>query len=135
MIGKAIYSKLTGDAAVAALLGTRVYPEQAPQDGRTFPLVVYAASDEEVVRSYAGSSGLESRNVTIECAARTYAQAQDLAAAVKAALDGADGVFGGVTVRGFFLEDQNDAVETNVAGEDFNVFVASQTYLVWYAPA
>jgi hypothetical protein len=78
MLGPAIYSKLSGDAAVAAIVGTRIFPEDVPQTLRTFPLIVYTMGDAEHLSNFTGSSHLANRRVTIESAAMTYEAAQGL---------------------------------------------------------
>jgi hypothetical protein len=133
MLGPAIYSKLSGDAAVAAIVGTRIFPEDVPQTLRTFPLIVYTMGDAEHLSNFTGSSHLANRRVTIESAAMTYEAAQGLADAVRAAFADQSGTWGGITVQGAFIESQSDAQQSIVAGEDYNVFVIEQEFLIWFA--
>lgn len=132
MVGKAIYSRLTSDAPTAAIVGTRVFPDEAPQKNRTFPLIVYELTDQQNVRSYSGSSGLASRIVRIECAARTKEAAQALAEAVDDALDNQSGTWGGIVVQGVFQQSRDDAIYTTMQGEDFKIWVCESEYLVWF---
>jgi hypothetical protein len=133
MLGPAIYSKLHGDTAVAAVVSDRIFPEDVPQTLRTFPLIVYTMGDAEHLSSYTGGTRLANRRVTIESAAMTYEAAQALADLVRLSIADQSGVWGGITVQGAFIESQSDAQQALVAGEDYNVFVIEQEFLIWFA--
>jgi hypothetical protein len=134
MLGKAIYSKLSGTVAVSADVGTRIFPEAAPEQGLTFPLIVYSMTDAQHINSYSGASSLANRRVTVQCAASTYSAANTLAKNVRETLDNQSGTWGGIVVQGAFIESQQDAVQTVVAGEDLKVYVAELEFLVWFQP-
>lgn len=90
-IEEKLFSVLTADAGVAALVGTRVYPVEAP-DRPTAPHIVYALIDREPIRThnaFGGSSG-HIRKVTMRVSglAKTYRQAKAVAEAILAAIDG-----------------------------------------------
>jgi hypothetical protein len=109
--GRAIYGKLTATTAVAALISTRVYPSQAVQFA-AFPLVAYDVTDSEYDQTYAGPSGLSSHVITLSCVGLTHDSAEAVAEAVITAVNAATGTWGGVIVRGCFVNDVGDALET-----------------------
>lgn len=73
-----IVSALTGYTAVAALVGTRVYPLVLPQKA-ALPAVSYLRVDGVQDSNLSGNSGLEAVRVQVDCWGRTYAQAKGLA--------------------------------------------------------
>ena len=80
-----IVSALTGYTAVAALVGTRVYPLVLPQKA-ALPAVSYLRVDGVQDSNLSGNSGLEAVRVQVDCWAQTYAQAKTLDGAVADAM-------------------------------------------------
>lgn len=87
-VGLAIHPLLTNAAAVQALIAGRVYPEIAPE-GAAMPYIVYSVTSNspsnDKSRTPVDESQVELYNV-----ASTYAQANDLADKVRAALSRKD---------------------------------------------
>lgn len=83
-----LYSKVTGDSSVAALVGTKVYPVKVPQSAEA-PLIVWqeVSSTPDTTLGEASTSG--KRLVQFSCLASTYEGAIALGSAVVAALDNA----------------------------------------------
>lgn len=84
---RAIYALLSGDAAVAAIVATRIYPLEAPRDARA-PLIIYARGGGNRWRSLTGPSGLAQAEIQVDAYAAEYEAVKDLARAVRHALDG-----------------------------------------------
>lgn len=82
-----LYSELTTDVDVAALVSTRVYPLTLPQ-GYTLPAITYQRVSTERLRDLTGSSGWVMARFQIDCWAASYSAARGLADKVRAALDG-----------------------------------------------
>lgn len=87
MIGDIVYDGLTGSSGVAALVGTRVYPEIAP-DAATLPLVVF---DLRVNNEVAGSAILSPLTVNVSCLAATDTAAGALGDVVYSVMEGFNG--------------------------------------------
>lgn len=104
MIGAIVYVALAADAGVAALAGTRIYPEQAPDEAE-LPLVVYTVKAGEALD---GQIGMWPCTVTANCYATTDAAAEALGVAVRAALDGYDGQDASYLARGLWLSDYGE---------------------------
>jgi hypothetical protein len=88
-----VYAALAANAGVAALVGTRIYPEQAPDEAE-LPLVVYTVKAGEALDGLIGMW---------PCTA-----AEALGVAVRAALDGYDGQDASYLARGLWLSDYGE---------------------------
>lgn len=95
MIGALVYAALAADVTVAALVGTRIYPEQAP-DEADLPLVVYTV---KAADGMDGDAPVVRCSVTANCYAATDAAADALGTAVRAVLEEYAGSGGGVRLH------------------------------------
>lgn len=86
MIESDLKAYLAADAAVAALVGSRIYPLKLPQ-APALPAITYQKVSGPRVISLSGYSGLSHPRLQIDCWAATYDQVKALSAAVVAALD------------------------------------------------
>jgi len=62
-----VYSAVTGDGTIGALIGTRLYPDVAPDDA-TFPAMVYQVLTQVPI----GSNGCTQSRVQIDSYAASY---------------------------------------------------------------
>lgn len=85
---EAIYTKLAADAAVAAIIGTRIYPVRAPQ-GVSAPYVIFQQIGSDPDATHNEPAGAIHRMFQFACFATTYEAAIALRDAVIAALDDA----------------------------------------------
>ena len=95
--GKAIYSILSSDSDVSAIVGTRIYPQIAAQ-GAAFPFVVYVLQDTSPSDTKSGVSTLDEVRYDIVVASETYAEASDLTEKIRTALDRYSGTVAGVVI-------------------------------------
>ena len=95
--GKAIYSILTSDSDVNAIVGTRVYPQIAAQEA-AFPFVVYVLQNVDPSDTKSGVSTLDEVRYDIIVASENYAQASDLTGKIRTALDRYSGTVAGVVI-------------------------------------
>jgi hypothetical protein len=120
--GKAIYSILTSDSDVSAIVGTRVYPQIAAQ-GAAFPFVVYLINDLTPSDTKSGVSTLDEVRYEVLAIAETYAEAADLNEKIRTALDRYTGTVAGIVVDSIqFTEletDYDDASETYLANSEY----------------
>ena len=77
-IGLAIYNILSQDSDVAALAGTRIYPNVAKQ-GSTFPFIVYQTTNVTPNDTKDGVSTVDENSFDVLCFADNYSVAVDLA--------------------------------------------------------
>ena len=83
ILGEAVYAAIIGNAAAAALLGTRVFPNRRPQ-ASPFPLAVYSIISDVPYNSLNGTAQtrLSRARLQIDIYAKTYIEAQQVAQAV-----------------------------------------------------
>ena len=102
---------LGGDAGVAALVGTRIYGNVAPEESDApAPLLIYrklGAEREYTVHLSGAMSGATVRAaIEVLCIATSYPQLKALAEAVRLAMSGAAGTIAGVAVGYVRLTDE-----------------------------
>lgn len=100
-------SALIADAMIAASIAGRASWGELPQ-AQTRPLVVLwdiTAAPEYIMT---GIEGLESKLVQIDCRAETYAEAKQLARAVRGRLEAIAGTIGGTKFQRCFFRSERD---------------------------
>lgn len=105
-----LYSRLTGDTDVSALVSTRVYPHVAPQ-GASLPYLTYYRVTTNRAPVMSGAVDLINPRIQVDVWASTYTGARDLADKVRHALDQWTGSAGGVSFRWVSLVDERDSIE------------------------
>jgi hypothetical protein len=103
-IGAVVYQRLASDAAVAAIVGTRIAAIEA-SDKDVLPLIVYAPTIEG---DSDGTAPVRSCTVEVHCWAKDDSVAQQLADAVTASLQGYSGHRAGTWVHHLSLRTQRD---------------------------
>lgn len=98
-----LYSFLTRDTGIAALVVARCYPTSLPQ-APTFPALTYEQVDAVRVRAVYGPAGKVRRRITVNSWALTQSAVWELAEAVRAALDGFSGTMGSSEIGSTILE-------------------------------
>ncbi|HUX17239.1 MAG TPA: DUF3168 domain-containing protein [Phycisphaerae bacterium] len=104
---KAIFSILTADGALAALVDDRVFPLQRRQ-GTALPAVVYQQISGPRAHDLTGPIGWVESRYQITCWAATYTGAGDVADAVREAIDGNSGTTASVDIDHIFVVDEGD---------------------------
>ncbi len=127
-VGAAIYSMLKDDSAVAALVGTRIYPELAEEGAQT-PYVVYSVVSNTPVDTKE-SAPVDEAQLEVFSVADTYAAANDLADKVRAALSRqSKKVYGTVTVQS--VKYTNEVTEVSA---ERNMYISVQDYTARLTP-
>lgn len=90
MIGNSIKSLLEANTDLVTLVGTKIYPVQAPQ-GEKDPLVIYGIVKQEGQHSKDRTSPEDWIEVDINVYAKDYDQMHDISKEVRIALDGKKG--------------------------------------------
>lgn len=120
--GKAIYTILTENAGVSAIVGNKVYPQIAAQ-GAAFPFVVYVLQDNSPSDTKSGPSTLDEVRYDIVAAAETYSELSSLTERIRLALDRYTGDLGGVEIDSIqFIDldvDNDPATETYVSSSEY----------------
>lgn len=128
-IEEALKAHLTANAGLVALIASRVYPVQLPQNP-TLPAMVYNRISGERVQHMEGSSGLASPRFQFDSFGRTYAEAKGVSEALRLAVEGFSGTMGGVNgpdVNSCLLQSDQDGYE-----DDLHVYWVSVDYIIWH---
>ena len=123
-----LYAFLTGDAAIGALIGTRMYPGNWPQKP-TFPAIRYFVAGGERPHSTQGALGHAKPRFQIDCAGKDALKAWELADLVRKKIDGYRGPMGDIEVQGVFMETERELFEPEPS-PGYNV--VSRDYFIWY---
>lgn len=115
MIEDAIYTQITSDVAVAAVLSTRLYPVIAP-DGASLPYATYQVISDLLPYGVSGSVNLRDCRVQVSVWATTYDAARSLAKLIETAVDGAAGTIASMDVDHMETISMNDLAY--VAGDN-----------------
>ena len=97
-VGKAIFYLLNNYSNLTDIVGTRIYPEVAEQDGAS-PFVVYTIISNSPSDTHSGPSQLDVAQVDVVAYSTSYAECIDIGVHVRAALDRVTGTYNGVNVQ------------------------------------
>lgn len=122
----ALVAELKGTAGVTAQVGTRIYPQAAPQ-ATELAYVTYEVIGKRVLHDHGGAGGLSEGRISFLCHAPTYAAAKGAAGAILAALDRRRGSVQGTAFGAILSEEEADAgfdeaTRMHVVVQDFRVF-------------
>lgn len=124
MIDEGLFSVLTADASVSALVGARVYALGLPQNPQ-YPCISYSVDEQEESSGYDGQGDFGAVDIQLDSWADDYQTAKDLAAAVKARLKNYQGELGGVRVFRLILSGsvivKEEAIDKYRASQVFNL--------------
>lgn len=121
-----IYSRLTAHAGTSALVSTRVYPVQAPQNP-TYPYIVYTRTDTSPVSSLIEDTTLNSSFVSIDCFASSFSGVKSLSLQVISALKRYHGTSGGVVIEDAFLRGESHGYDP-----DLDIYQIALSFEVFY---
>lgn len=109
--GNIVVSLLTGSVAVAALVATRIYPDESP-DEAALPLIVYGVRLTEQID---GTAPISIGTVDVHCYAATDDEALALAVAADGALNGMGGANGATRIMSLVQQDWDTARDSAVS--------------------
>ena len=104
MIDVNVYNWLKAEAAIIAITGQRIYPENMPPKP-TYPCITYRATNHAIDNVHGGSTGFCRSDYFIDAWSSTQDGAIPLAKAIKDSLKDLTGSFGGITVNQIHLTD------------------------------
>lgn len=123
---------LTGDAATAALVGTRVYPATYPQTA-VDPCVRYRKVAGGPGMTMAGSDGLAAEQIQVDVRALTAASALSIRDAIVAKLHGFKGQQGDVMFQAIALDSDRGLDFESTGAKTY--YTTSLDFSVWSAAA
>ena len=131
MIAEGMFSHLSNDGGVAAIVSARIFPLVIPQRSAPTllrqPCLVYARVSVQRQQKFCGTDGLVKSEFQLDCYAPTYAESQSLAAATRAALIDFTGTMNGIRVAMVQLDDEGDMDEP-----DAGLYRVVQRFIVWH---
>lgn len=126
MIEAGLYTHLTTDAGVSALIGTRLYPLIMPQD-ETTPASTYQRVSTTPTYAHGGDCSVDMVRIQIDNYAESLLAAKTLAAAVRTALSGYSGAMGAATVQALFMDSERDFDDPTT-----DLFRVTQDFLITF---
>lgn len=135
MIEKAIVYLLSNDAGVNALVGSRIFPVFVPAK-QPLPAITYQQISGPRDNIMSGASGLVSTRFQINCWAKKYQGAAELADVVREALspkdDGYPKTVAEVRVEAVMLFNENDVPALYGDNEEMNGFGKMLDFNIWF---
>lgn len=127
----AIRSALVADAAVTAIIGSKVYPVLAPATA-DLPFVTWRRISVQRQQSLAGPIGMPTVLLSVDLFAETYEGVRELADAVRKCLDGWGGTVNDVRVANVSLTNEADGFVTLAGGDLPPVYTVQLTFsILW----
>ena len=120
----AFYDRIANDAAVSAIVGTRIYPKSA-RKGVSMPLLIYEKVSGVRINDHDGSD-LAAPRMSVRIHAKTFRECVDIANKLRVALNGFVGTQSGVPMAIHLLTEldapfsEADHVYTRIM--DFSVY-------------
>ena len=121
-----LYSLLSADAAVAALVSDRIYPIYLPQTP-TYPAVAYRRNSTSPVSLLSADTNLLAARFEVAAFSKSFDQCIDLADKLRAALQRYQGTVGGVVVEDIMLDNIDQSYEP-----DFEVYESTLDITIHY---
>lgn len=131
MIAKAIYSLLANNTSITDLVSTRIFSMVRDQPVG-LPAITYQVISGIRSHDLTGPNGLVEGRIQINCFADDPLEAGELAAVVRAALNGHRGGAAGVHIEMMLLDDQSDLPYIDPENEAQNVFAQMMDFYVLY---
>lgn len=130
---QAIYERLIADAALAVIVGDRIYPQVAPQDVEkpyvTYRIVAFVDSE-----NMEGSDDMPMRRYEFTSHAELYDDAREIVAAIRTSLQAFQGMMGTCDIDSIQFSDgdagsdsYDDDEKLHQTTIDFRVFYHSST--------
>jgi len=127
-----IFTKLSADVPLAALVSDRIYPDVAPQT-KKMPYIVYEIEDEDGVKHMTGGGPLESTGVQFTVWAESSGKRSAVNDALRAILDNKIGLALGIAETRVIRK--TNAVDTQEKPDDGSEnwnFGTFNDYNIWY---
>lgn len=104
-IGNVIYSMVAANANLVALIGTRIYPEEAPMEA-TYPYITYTKVNTNPTRVKNLVSPKDEFKINFFIYSKNYDTTNTVGDALRVALDNKRGVYSNVNVDWVIFEDE-----------------------------
>ena len=123
-VGKAIYNILSSDTAIAAIVGTNIFPELAPPDIDA-PYIVYSVVSNSPSDTKNTNGDIDVASIEVYSFQDTYNKAVDLGVNVRRALDRKTGTYKTIEIQSTnYVNEQMDVNEARklwAAIQDYSI--------------
>ena len=123
-VGKAIYDILSTDTAIAAIVGTHIFPELAPPDIDA-PYIVYSVVSNSPSDTKNTNGDIDVASIEVYSFQDTYNKAVDLGVNVRRALDRKTGTYKTIEIQSTnYVNEQMDVNEARklwAAIQDYSI--------------
>jgi hypothetical protein len=128
---QAVANALKQDAAVALVVGDRVYPVLAPSTA-AIPFVTWRRQSVSRQQTLSGPMGMPTVVLAIDCYALTYEAVRDLADKIRRVLDGWGEQKLGIDIRHVSLDGESDGFVQLAGGDAPPVYSVTLTFsILW----
>lgn len=131
----ALYHYLSSNAAIASLVGTRIYPQRA-ESGAARPYITYAKIGNDHVHHQGGAAGLTSAMRQLDVWADSALSAESVYDALRTALDGMSGTMGTgayeTTVESILIVDDDEGFEKPTDGSQQATYRHRVDITIWH---
>lgn len=132
-IETALYSHLSTQAGITALVSNRIYAT-VPPSSPTYPFITFQIFSNAPEHHMGGAAGLTVVKLQIDAWAFLVQEQQDISEAIRNELDGFRGAMGTelLAIRNCFLETRNTFEEPDKQGKNLPVHRASLDFSIWH---
>ena len=132
-IESALFSYLSTKAAVTGQVGTRIYPQIAPESA-AHPFLTYTIISTDHTHDTSGATGLANVNMQIDVWADTQLERTTISEVIRDVLDGFTGDMGteNLNIRSCFLDSRSNFQEADTEGKSKPTFRASMDFSIWH---
>lgn len=131
---QAMYAALAGESAITAIVGRRIYPDQAASDVE--PYLVFQSASDVKPATLRATVGIRRVRFQLTGVGRTRAEAQALQSAIETLLHGKAQVsLGGLHVKSSLVSEDEGEVDEDEAprpGEEFGLRVVRLDVIWWF---
>lgn len=130
LLRTALFTKLSTDVNLSALVASRIYPVKAPPNGVVPPYITYFKVSTNRVQSMQGNSQLSAVLMQFDCWAKTHQESDDLAEKLRLCIQGFLGTVSGVVIRGILNENQLEEYD-----DEAELYRVITEYRIWHEEA
>ncbi|NBW11862.1 MAG: DUF3168 domain-containing protein [Caulobacteraceae bacterium] len=130
-IAEAVCQYLLATGAITALVGTRIYPDDLPNNC-TMPAIVYREVSDVESYHMQGADGLSSARIQVDSYGASAASANAVRRVVRSTMQGKQTTMGGVHVRNCFVENANGVALAPNDGADVWRYIRSIDLMITY---
>lgn len=131
MVEQGLKSRLGSDASLTAMVGTRIFPQVAPQSS-PFPRITYQRISSGRRKTLDGIEGLVAASIQIDCWSKDYREAKNVANRVRVLVDGFKGSWAGFVIGLAQLEGEQEIYEPPANADEAGIHRVSLDLTCWF---